>query len=522
MAENPRTRWRAGYVAAYASLALLYVAIRLRLLAVPLERDEGVFGVIGQAILRGELPYRDVFEHKPPGVFYVYALALLAVPPTATGVHAFLAVWNLATTACVGALAAALASPAAAPWAILVFVVASAAPSVQGFSATSEMLLLLPLTASVLAAVAAADGRGTTRALLAGASGALAAATFWMKQPALLGAAAGPLVLAVRGRRARDLAAWAAGAVVVTLAVTVPFAVAGVSSEFWYWVFTHSWLYGQLPVAHWPARLAAALRYVGGDLGVALALAIAGGVVGVRRGRPGAGLALAFLALSAASALHSTFFYTHYFALVAPATAVAAAFGIVALADAVGRTARVPLGVATIIALVAPPVALRPWYWIRPDPRTVITRALGAQGFEAAPLVARYLRERTAPDERVFVWGSEPEIAFAAERRDVNPFGMVYPLTWTWPRHREFQERVWAAIERGRPAYIVVARSPMSFVRAPDIDTFFEERLADLGRRVYRLDALVVEDPDGGPRIVSDPPGDGATRVVFELWRRAP
>jgi hypothetical protein len=41
-----------------------------------LEADSGVYAYIGSAILDGELPYRDVWEHKPPVGFYLNALAL--------------------------------------------------------------------------------------------------------------------------------------------------------------------------------------------------------------------------------------------------------------------------------------------------------------------------------------------------------------------------------------------------------------------------------------------------------------
>jgi hypothetical protein len=39
-------------------------------------RDSGVFLYIGWRILNGELPYRDVWDHKPPVVFYINALGL--------------------------------------------------------------------------------------------------------------------------------------------------------------------------------------------------------------------------------------------------------------------------------------------------------------------------------------------------------------------------------------------------------------------------------------------------------------
>jgi len=31
---------------------------------------------MGQRVLAGEVPYRDYFDHKPPMVYYIYALIL--------------------------------------------------------------------------------------------------------------------------------------------------------------------------------------------------------------------------------------------------------------------------------------------------------------------------------------------------------------------------------------------------------------------------------------------------------------
>lgn len=39
-------------------------------------RDQGVFLYIGQRILEGHIPYRDVWDHKPPIIFYLNALGL--------------------------------------------------------------------------------------------------------------------------------------------------------------------------------------------------------------------------------------------------------------------------------------------------------------------------------------------------------------------------------------------------------------------------------------------------------------
>lgn len=50
------------------------------------QRDSGVFLYVAQTILDGGLPYRDVWDHKPPGVYYIDALGLLLAGHSLWGV----------------------------------------------------------------------------------------------------------------------------------------------------------------------------------------------------------------------------------------------------------------------------------------------------------------------------------------------------------------------------------------------------------------------------------------------------
>ena len=42
----------------------------------PLGRDQGEFATIGRGVLDGRIPYVDLWNPKPPAVFYVYAAAM--------------------------------------------------------------------------------------------------------------------------------------------------------------------------------------------------------------------------------------------------------------------------------------------------------------------------------------------------------------------------------------------------------------------------------------------------------------
>src|SRR4051794_25138269 len=46
-------------------------------LQVPVHGDSAIYFTIGRGIVHGLVPYRDLFETKPPGVFLLAALSLL-------------------------------------------------------------------------------------------------------------------------------------------------------------------------------------------------------------------------------------------------------------------------------------------------------------------------------------------------------------------------------------------------------------------------------------------------------------
>ncbi len=65
-------------VGAYALVALVFLLSTL-LLAQLLDfghgRDQGIYSLVADGLLRGDAPYRDVWDFKPPGIYFVYALA---------------------------------------------------------------------------------------------------------------------------------------------------------------------------------------------------------------------------------------------------------------------------------------------------------------------------------------------------------------------------------------------------------------------------------------------------------------
>ena len=58
----------------FLALMVVVTIIALPILTYPPGRDQGEFATIARGLLDGRVPYVDLWNPKPPAVFYVYAL----------------------------------------------------------------------------------------------------------------------------------------------------------------------------------------------------------------------------------------------------------------------------------------------------------------------------------------------------------------------------------------------------------------------------------------------------------------
>ncbi len=145
---------------ALVSLSVLASAvIRLRLLEVPLDRDEGEYAYVAQLLLQGVPPYAGAYSMKLPGTYGVYAASLALFGRTVAGVHGGLVVVTAATAVLVYALAARLAGRAAGVVASAAFAALAVNPRLLGTAAYAEHFVLLPAVGGWLALLRATEAR---------------------------------------------------------------------------------------------------------------------------------------------------------------------------------------------------------------------------------------------------------------------------------------------------------------------------------------------------------------------------
>ncbi|MDD5168705.1 MAG: hypothetical protein PHN75_07800, partial [Syntrophales bacterium] len=401
------------------TIALIYWAIRINLLAIPLDRDEGAFSYIGQLILEHGLPYRDVLDHKPPLLFYIYAIGQLVFPATPFGIHLFLHVYNFVTLISLSILATLyFRSSSAGLWTALSYAVFSSGPVIFGFAASSEMFMLLPITLSLLFALLYKRER---RLIFSGLSGFFGALACWTKQPAFFSIMFvfaylffSQSWLVIRGsERARwadvvvSMLVWFASALTVSAAICLYFYEEGVFQEFIYWSFTHSYLYSQeitltenLPVVWFILKKIWAADFL------IVSAGILGGLMLLLKKDPRGVFILGFLFFSLLGTIPG-YTYEHYFVQLAPAIGLAAGFCFSYLTEFIKIKIHKNLVTALLgVLIVAIPLSVSSGYYLETVPGKISRNMYGSNPFSESIPLAEYITQHTKPDDKIFILGS--------------------------------------------------------------------------------------------------------------------
>lgn len=461
--NNPQLLHRAIWL----GILFVYILLRIKPIGIPLDRDEGVFGLIGKTILNGGLPYLDGIDHKPPVIFYIYAFILSIFPSNAIGVHLFLHIYNLATLYVLFLFVKQISNRSTAYWSAFFYAILSINPNVQGFTASTEMFMLLPIMASLLFAVyGTEEGRlQYSYLVVSGICGALAC---WIKQPAIFSVSFAIVLVIHRlwssnkleNRYlliAKALTVWLVGGTGLSLFIIGYFAIQGILSEFFYWSFTHSLLYSEtLPISNRVVMAWNGLLNVVVNSPVLIVLSLLSFVVQSGSIKIPKTLIALFFILSITGASVG-FAYPHYYAQIVPPVVILAGIASSSILLKVTRGKRRYSGGVILVATVTlVEFAFNSGYHFFEDSKTLSRKYFGVNPFPEAVVLAKYLKNQTSVDDRIFIYGSEPEILLLANRSSASAFYVIYPLMRSaFPRYMEFQERTIEQIKKTKPKYIL-------------------------------------------------------------------
>jgi len=476
--ESPARRFFRWHVAVLLLILVLFSVVRWRLAGMPLERDEGEYAYAGQLLLQGIPPYQFAYNMKLPGTYAAYAVIMAVLGQTPQGIHLGLLLVNAATVVLIYFLAARLFGTLAGTVAAATYALLSTHQSTLGFAAHATHFVVLAAMAGLILLLRA-DERGKLSMFFC--SGLFFGLAFLMKQPGIfLGAFAFLYLIFVHWRRPGiDWARLGQQAGVFLLGCASPFALtcvllwrAGVFKNFWFWTFSYALQYSSLKSLKdgWELFTYHVLPILGAAPGVWIIALI--GLTALLWHPPARRYAVLIVGLFVFSSLAVSaglYFRSHYFVLVLPAIALLAGIGVAAAVSLLDAKQVHPMFriLPVVVFAVACGWAIKknaPHYFSL-SPLQACRAVYGVNSpFPEALPIAAYLREHTAPTDRIIVLGSEPEIYFYAHRLSASGYIYVYGLMENQPYWTQMQKQMIGEIEANRPAYLVYVNDPASWL----------------------------------------------------------
>ncbi len=442
-----------------------------------LERDSGVFLYTARRVLVGGLPYRDVWDHKPPLIYYIDALGVALTDRGLPGVVLLeFAALLLATV--LGALAVARvlgllpALIAAGAWTLTLPILLDGGNLPEEFA--------LPLQFLAIALYVSSSRAGPKRATWV-ALGAAAGAAVMLK-PTVVGVwAAIYLCEAARALRARSFSAFIGplvlgipGALAVLAPVGLFFAASGTAGDLIDQVVRANAVYSTASATERLAALAVGLKIW--TFSGLLPIALIGWTIAVARlarasvaGTSDRLLMVAVLALPVEFALASApgRDYPQYFVASLPALSLLVAVAVAAARVMVERVAQRTRIAPRALLLAVFGLALVPFATV--SPAVALDRQQrGANDQQRNRRDATaYVTVHTEPTQSVLFWGGEAGLNYTSGRRSPTRFAYQYPLYLRGYQNAAQVDLLLAQVAADPPALIVDASSSDAVFVAP-------------------------------------------------------
>ncbi len=431
------SRWRelSQHLPWFGLLAALSAVVLLP--TMPIYRDiyggdTGVFLYIGERILRGTIPYRDVWDHKAPLIYYINALALLIGRGSIWGLWVVELV-SLCCTAWIGFVLMKRAFGAVAARFSSVLWLVSLALILIGGNYTEEFALPWQFLALYLLWHSDRAKRPAWHALLIGVTMAMAL----LLRPNLVGVQITiAVVITLRLAWVRQwrrlclaLGAIGVGALIVLLPVGAYFLAQGALDDLLDQVFHYSAVYSITTIGN---RLQALLIGLGvlslSGMSVITLFAWLGETMALRRGGQSAWprnilvyVALIDLPVEIGLSVLSGRVYGHYYVSWLPACAVL----VCCFACFFLETSKPycdPEQANRGLAVLALLLSIAPLFQIASDINT--PKDVANSRYQ----LVEYISRNTNPTDDVLVWGAETAVNFVARRESPTRFVYQYPL----------------------------------------------------------------------------------------------
>lgn len=466
--------------------------LRWPVVNIPLERDEGEYAYMAQRMLAGATPYKETFDQKPPGSFFVYALIERWIGTSPTAIHWATQVYTLGTLVLVFLIGEKLFSGLAGVLAAMLTALMMTDASVVGNASNTETFMVLPMMGALYAALVV----GETASVGWGfGAGALIGLSLLFKQVAATNGAFVLIYFAVAAHKRRVVSLSAlAGVSTVFVIIAAYFISKGAWTEFYDCVIKHNLGYIRLtPLSLYRENFNSHFTLIFNSFWPVYGIAVCGLLLAIRGASSRTFRLLSgWFLFSCTGVAVGGYFRSHYFIQVVPAVALLAAGAMDVAVRTYWPRRALNLSIILMVLIVKVAVAHGAWYYAPGDPDKKALKLYGGENtFSISWSVGQFLKAHSSLTDRLFVFGSEPQLYYYASRVSASRYMFVYPLMTNLPDAESRQRCVLDEIRSCPPIFIVTVFIPGTFSRHEDSPSLIYENLYDILMHSYEVVGLV-------------------------------
>ncbi|MDD4179898.1 MAG: glycosyltransferase family 39 protein [Candidatus Margulisbacteria bacterium] len=434
----------------------LQLILRLPFLGVPLERDEGFYGYAAQRVLAGETPYRDFFDHKPPAIYYIYALIIKFFGPSLTAIRGATAFYGLLTTLAVFGVGLLLFGAGGGLLAALIYAVYSGGPFIQGPFSNTEVFMVLPVTLALFFFLLARREKKISFYFLVGLLSGLAVT---IKQVAVFNFLVlfFALIAKERLKAARPSAGLLAGFLSFPLFFVLYFWSQGALADLincTLVVNKHYLSQSPAPFFFFDPRygLSAIWEIILWENGPLWLLAIAGfALILAKEKKPLFLLLVVWSFFSFCGVAAGNLFFGHYFIQVIPALSLLAAYFLVYqiknFTFAVKGGILILLGCCLLFNL-----QFQLPFYTKYNPYRITEVVYGTRTFGIAYWASAKIAKEIKPEDDIFVWAAEPEVYYYLGKRALTKYSFYF----IWMFGLIPRQDIIGSLASGKPTFILL------------------------------------------------------------------
>ncbi len=517
-------------------VALLVVIVRLRLLAVPFDRDGGEYAYMGQLILQGHLPYEEAYNLKMPGNYFLYALIMLIFGQSHLAIHFGFLLMNIATAFFLLLFLKNITKSSKTPIiAVIFFLLMSVSPETfEGLYAKAEYPLIFFAIVGLWLLSVALKKKNKALFFWGGFSMGTALA---MKQNGFFLLLFGFIYLLqvfylkwkAKVLAKRDIVKFyfifIAGSVLPLALIVLLYLLKGEFQLFWFWVVAYAKEHALLISFDQGMKiLAGRILLISTFYPLQVILFLIGMAVTLKNIKSHKNkVYLYFIFFSIMCILPGFYFSRFYFLMLLPAFCLLASIGVIFISNNFSRSkiAEKALLFVVIISILFP-FLRQVDHFFSFSPNEISRLVYANNPYPESLVIGDYLRNNTKPSDKIAIFGSEPQIYFYSQRKSATGFLYMYSLMDDHKYAQQMQRQMIEQVKNNKPEYIIFYSSERSWRHTAHIGKILIDWYPEFLKENYEVVGLVDIYSDNKTNYIWEAVSDykPKSKNIFWIYKR--